>query len=80
MSHHEEAIDSIRRLGTRQVVLFIGSSIGNDEDDDARRLLRGVSRNLLPGGALLLGTDLRKSPDLLVPAYDDRRASPPPST
>lgn len=71
VAHHEQSFDTIRRLGQRQLVLFIGSSIGNYDDDDARRLLRGVSRSLLPGGALLLGTDLRKSPSVLVPAYDD---------
>ncbi len=71
VAHHEHAFDAIRRLGQRQLVLFIGSSIGNYDDDDARRLLRGVARSLLPGGALLLGTDLRKSPSVLVRAYDD---------
>jgi dimethylhistidine N-methyltransferase len=71
VAHHEHALDAIRRMGKRQLVLFIGSSIGNFDDDEARRLLRGVSRSLLPGGALLLGTDLRKSASVLVPAYDD---------
>lgn len=68
---HREALVSLRDLGPRRLVMFIGSSIGNFEDDDAVGLLRGVRRGLHAGGALLLGTDLQKSPELLIPAYDD---------
>lgn len=68
---HEDAFDSLPSLAARKLVLFIGSSIGNFPDDEARALLVGVRRGLLPGSALLLGTDLRKSPARLVPAYDD---------
>jgi uncharacterized SAM-dependent methyltransferase len=35
--------------------------------------LARVRASLRIGGALLLGTDLRKSEDVLVPAYDDAR-------
>ncbi len=71
LGRHEGAFDAISALGPRRLVLFIGSSIGNLDDDDAVALLRGVRRGLTPGGALLLGTDLRKDPSILVPAYDD---------
>jgi L-histidine Nalpha-methyltransferase len=67
---HEAAFDTMCTLG-RQLVLFMGSSIGNFSADEANTLLRGVRRNLRPGSGLLLGTDLRKSPARLVPAYDD---------
>ena len=71
VGHHERALDAIRTLEERQLVLFIGSSIGNYEDDEARALLRAIRRSLRAGGALLLGTDLRKDPVALVRAYDD---------
>jgi L-histidine Nalpha-methyltransferase len=71
--HHDVALPHIRTIGPRRLVLFIGSSIGNFEDDEAIGLLRGVRESLAPGGALLLGTDLRKDPSVLVPAYDDAR-------
>jgi L-histidine Nalpha-methyltransferase len=71
VGHHEQALLAIRTLEQHQLVLFIGSSIGNYEEDDARALLRAVRQSLRVGGALLLGTDLRKDPAALVRAYDD---------
>jgi L-histidine N-alpha-methyltransferase len=71
VGHHEHALDAIRTLEERQLVLFIGSSIGNYEDDEARALVRAIRGSLRSGGALLLGTDLRKDPNQLVSAYDD---------
>jgi L-histidine N-alpha-methyltransferase len=54
-----------------KLVLYIGSSIGNWEPDEAGRLLNGVRRALRPGDALLLGTDLVKDPAVLHAAYND---------
>jgi L-histidine Nalpha-methyltransferase len=71
VGRHEDAFESIGKLGARRLVLFIGSSIGNFSDDEAHHLLSGVRSGLSVGGVLLLGTDLRKSPARLVPAYDD---------
>ncbi|MFO0748899.1 MAG: L-histidine N(alpha)-methyltransferase [Myxococcota bacterium] len=68
---HDEAFASVATLPSPRVVLFIGSSIGNYEDADARDFLRGVRTAVGSGGRLVLGTDLAKSPDVLVPAYDD---------
>ena len=71
VGQHEDAFPAIRALGPRRLVMFIGSSIGNFEDDEAEQLLAGVRRSVVTGGALLLGTDLKKDPAVLVPAYDD---------
>ena len=65
--------------GERRLVLFIGSSIGNFEPDDAVRLLDGLRAALEPGDGILLGIDLAptcsrvggKSEDTLLAAYDD---------
>jgi L-histidine Nalpha-methyltransferase len=69
---HFEAFRHLRRGPGPDLVLFIGSSIGNFEDDEAVALLAGVHDALGPRASLLLGTDLRKSPDVLLRAYDDR--------
>jgi len=55
----------------RKLVLFIGSSIGNFEPDEAVNLLARLRQKLTSGDALLLGADLVKDRAVLVPAYDD---------
>ncbi|SRR6266571_871231 len=55
----------------RKLVLYIGSSIGNYEPEDASALLRNIRQSMGPRDALLLGTDLVKDPSVLLPAYDD---------
>jgi dimethylhistidine N-methyltransferase len=57
--------------GERRLVLYIGSSIGNFEPDDAARLLRRVRFALAPGDGLLIGVDLRKDVATLLSAYAD---------
>ena len=68
---HERAFSELQHIPAQRLVLFIGSSIANYDDDAAIALLRGVARSISPEGALLLGTDWRKSPAVMVPAYDD---------
>lgn len=60
-----------RQIAGRKLFLFIGSSIGNFEPLEAGLFLKQVRSSMNHGDALLLGTDMRKSPDVLIPAYDD---------
>ena len=62
---------SIRRPDQTFLVLFLGSTIGNFERPAAERFLREIRLCLLPGDALLLGTDLEKPVDRMRLAYDD---------
>src|SRR3954454_8391374 len=55
----------------RTIVLFLGSSIGNLDPAAAGAMLANLRTALAPGDALFLGADLRKSPSILEPAYDD---------
>ncbi|TQV71918.1 L-histidine N(alpha)-methyltransferase [Denitrobaculum tricleocarpae] len=55
-----------RRLG-----FFPGSTIGNLSDDEITAFFRRARRQLGEDGMLVIGADLRKSPDILIPAYDD---------
>jgi L-histidine N-alpha-methyltransferase len=57
-------------LPDRCLMHYPGSSIGNFAPEEARRLLTDA-RVAARGGALLIGVDLVKSADWLVPAYDD---------
>jgi L-histidine Nalpha-methyltransferase len=67
----ETQLHLLPRAGHRMVA-FLGGTIGNFEPEARARFLSGV-RELLgdDGGSLLLGTDLVKSPHVLVPAYAD---------
>lgn len=61
----------LREIPGRKLVLYLGSSIGNFEWVDAIGMLRRVREQLAAGDALLLGTDMVKPAEILVPAYDD---------
>jgi dimethylhistidine N-methyltransferase len=54
---------------------FPGSTIGNLDPEEAAEFLRGARDTLVgrhrPGALFLVGVDLRKSPDMLIPAYND---------
>jgi dimethylhistidine N-methyltransferase len=53
------------------LVLFLGSTIGNFEPDEAADFLASVEEWLEPGDVLLLGTDLVKPVEQMLVAYDD---------
>ena len=60
----------------RQLLLWIGSSIGNFEPEAAEELLRRINATMQPGDSLLLGVDLApctggKCVGELLAAYDD---------
>ncbi len=58
-------------VGERRLVLYIGSSIGNFEPEEALSLLRRVRAGLKVGDCLMLGVDLVKDVPTLLAAYDD---------
>jgi L-histidine N-alpha-methyltransferase len=57
--------------GGARLVAFLGSTIGNFDPAERTGFLRALRAGLRPGDCFLLGADLVKSPDVLVPAYDD---------
>jgi L-histidine Nalpha-methyltransferase len=59
------------RTASRRVVYFPGSTIGNFERVQARELLVHMHELVGRNGAVLIGTDLRKDPQILERAYDD---------
>ena len=60
-----------RRPGQLLLVLFLGSTIGNFARAAAQDFLREVRACLMPGDAMLLGTDLIKPLARMLLAYDD---------
>jgi L-histidine Nalpha-methyltransferase len=63
-------VDRVPRHG-QQLVAFLGSTIGNFDDDQRARFLGQVRGLLQPGDAFLLGVDLVKDEADLVAAYND---------
>jgi L-histidine N-alpha-methyltransferase len=57
--------------GGARLVAFLGGTIGNLVPLERTRFLNDLRDELDPGEWLLIGTDLVKSPHVLVPAYDD---------
>ncbi|HEV2162918.1 MAG TPA: L-histidine N(alpha)-methyltransferase [Stellaceae bacterium] len=55
----------------RRVGFFPGSTIGNLMPDEAVQFLRGCRALLGPGGAMIVGADLKKDPRVLHAAYND---------
>lgn len=58
-------------LGPSPMGFFPGSTIGNLDPSAATRFLRSARESLGTGARFLLGADLRKSPKILLPAYND---------
>ncbi len=54
-----------------KLAVFLGSSLGNFDDESAVALLSHVGKTLGRGGRLLLGTDMAKDARTLEAAYDD---------
>jgi len=55
----------------RRAAYFPGSTIGNFTTAEARDFLRRACRMVRPGGAMLIGVDLKKAEALLNAAYND---------
>ena len=55
----------------RKAVAFLGSSLGNFTPEESVEFLQRTAAMMGPEDVFLLGIDLKKSPALLVPAYDD---------
>ena len=57
--------------GANRIGFFPGSTIGNLSDIEIHQFLNRARHSLGEGSHFILGFDLRKSPDILIPAYDD---------
>ena len=56
---------------TRKVILFLGSNIGNFTEPEIDIFLTQLSDFCRKGDKILIGFDLKKSPGIIMKAYDD---------
>jgi dimethylhistidine N-methyltransferase len=62
---------SLQQSAERTIALFLGSSIGNLNLEESRALLLAMREVLQPDDSFVLGADLKKENDVLLPAYND---------
>lgn len=55
----------------QKIILFLGSNIGNFTDDKASEFIKTASEFMKSGDILLIGADLIKSKEIVLPAYSD---------
>lgn len=67
-----QVLESLKDSHHPKVVLFLGSNIGNMEDEIAAQFLYKLGANLSLDDKLYLGVDLVKSKDIILPAYNDK--------
>ncbi|MCF8232774.1 MAG: L-histidine N(alpha)-methyltransferase [Bacteroidales bacterium] len=58
---------------SQNVVLFLGSTIGNFERKEAVDFLQMINQKLKKDDILLIGFDLVKDPDIILKAYNDKQ-------
>jgi L-histidine Nalpha-methyltransferase len=73
VSDYTQGLKQLGNIHGRKLVLYIGSSIGNFEPDEAAAILRRIRQSLHTGDSLLLGTDLVKKESILHAAYNDKQ-------
>ncbi len=64
-------LESLKDSHHPKVVLFLGSNMGNMSDEFAGDFIYRLGANLSRGDKLLIGVDLIKSAEIVLPAYDD---------
>jgi dimethylhistidine N-methyltransferase len=64
--------ETSRTSRNRKVILFLGGSIGNMSVKDAQAFCQKVRSFLQPGDIMLNGFDLKKNPQMILDAYNDK--------
>jgi dimethylhistidine N-methyltransferase len=70
---YSQHLPQLSDLPGRKLALFLGSTIGNLEPDEAVEFLARLRQSLAPGDAVLLGFDMQKDAATLHAAYNDRQ-------
>lgn len=67
-----EYFGALKELSSRRkVILFLGSNIGNLTDEKARSFISQLADKMQQDDLLIMGVDLKKSKQIVGPAYND---------
>ena len=64
-------LNNLHHNPKQKIILFVGSNIGNLTDEQASQFIYKLGASLLKGDKILLGVDLIKSKEIVLPAYND---------
>lgn len=66
--------EALKNLSSDKIklVLFLGSNIGNFKLKEAQSFISKVNDNLNAGDYFLMGADLKKDPEIILGAYNDK--------
>ena len=71
---YHKAVEEISSKSTcKNVILFLGSNIGNFTEKDADIFFKSLADILKDGDQLLIGFDLKKDPEVILAAYNDSK-------
>ncbi|MEP0985369.1 L-histidine N(alpha)-methyltransferase [Ekhidna sp.] len=66
-----DALSEISESPEKDIVFFLGSTIGNFTQEEAEDFLTDLQNFLKDGDLLFLGVDLKKDPSIILNAYND---------
>jgi dimethylhistidine N-methyltransferase len=66
-----EVLDDLNKNNIKKIILFLGSNIGNMSDENATLFLQKLSSKMHKNDIVLLGTDVIKNKNIVLPAYSD---------
>ncbi|TXE15946.1 L-histidine N(alpha)-methyltransferase [Psychroserpens burtonensis] len=64
-------LEDIKTNKAQKVIMFLGSNLGNLDDEAAQDFLVKLSNALRVGDKIILGLDLMKPKEIVLPAYND---------
>lgn len=75
-SHHGDyfnVLSSLKKRLHKKIVFFLGSNLGNYTDEQAADFIYQLGSNMHPGDIVVLGLDLKKPREQVLPAYNDKQ-------
>lgn len=66
-----DALADISESPEKDIVFFLGSTVGNFTQGEAEGFLTKLQQILKPGDLLFMGVDLKKDPSVILDAYND---------
>ncbi len=64
---------TLKSIDEKKVILFLGSTIGNFDKNDAFDFLSNYCKNMKNNDIMIVGIDIKKDPDIILRAYNDSK-------